>query len=147
MSGTLLSLAPASARGVSSGAQAPSQSWPVCLAMWRTNEVLPMPAWPPCRIALPGSLGGGSPYRAVQDSERLIALEQVHGPTLPGSGRPAVRENGPGSDSPQWTGNEPDAEHRVSRAMQPETRLNYRTPNANDKRSLECLGALRVPTT
>jgi hypothetical protein len=48
------------------------------------------------RIALPGSLGGGSPYRVVQDGERLIALEQVHGPTLAGSGRPAVRENGPG---------------------------------------------------
>jgi hypothetical protein len=29
--------------------------------------------------------------------------------------------------------------------MQPETRLNYRTPS--DKGSLECLGALRVPTT
>jgi hypothetical protein len=29
--------------------------------------------------------------------------------------------------------------------MQPETRLNYRTPS--DKGSLESLGALRVPTT
>jgi hypothetical protein len=39
---------------------------------------------------------GRSPYRVVQDGERLIALEQVHGPTLPSSGRPAVREKGPG---------------------------------------------------
>src|SRR5262245_16700662 len=129
MSGTMSSLALTIARGVSSGSQAPSQTWPVCLAMWRTSEVLPMPASPPSRIALPGSLDGGSPYRVVQDGERLIALVTA--------GRRSGRTV-PGEHSPQWTGNEPDAEHRVNRAMQPETRLNYRTPN--DKGSPERLG-------